>query len=197
MTDKIESIRNPQSGRIIRVGGKLYNSLIREGIIKGIINEKNNSLYDINENDDVEFVKNELSKNLQFNETAVRGKKGTKFENKIVKRKKVPNASEVASETIKRTASKIKNKEIDCDDDDFAKNLEEMILAELLGGEKPKKSKPIPIKREKQKPKRREFIMRKLPEPQTETEIEFEETELESEIEIESNEEIESDEESD
>ena len=178
MTDKIESVLNPKTGRPIRVGGKLYNSL-----------------YDINENDDVEFVKNELSKKLPFNETAVRGKKGTKFENKIVKRKKVPNANEVATETIKRTASKIKNKEIDCDDDDFAKNLEEMILAELLGNEKPKKSKPIPIKRENAKPKKREFIMRKLPEPQTETEIEFEETELESEIGSEI--EVESDEESD
>ena len=195
MTDTIKSIINPKTGRPIRVGGKLYNSLIREGLVKGIIEEKNNSLYDINENDDVEFVKNELSKKLPFNETAVRGKKGTKFENKIVKRKKVPNANEVATETIKRTASKIKNKEIDCDDDDFAKNLEEMILAELLGNEKPKKSKPIPIKRENAKPKKREFIMRKLPEPQTETEIEFEETELESEIGSEI--EVESDEESD
>jgi hypothetical protein len=192
MTDTIKSIINPKTGRPIRVGGKLYNSLIREGLVKGIIEEKNNSLYDINENDDLEFVKNELSKNLPFNETAVRGKKGTKYENKIVKRKKVPNASEVASETIKLTANKIKNKEIDFDDDDFAKNLEQMILAELLN-EKPKKSKPIPIKREKAKPKKREFIMRKLPEPETETEIEFEETEIESDIEVESVESEESD----
>jgi len=186
MTETINSIINPKSGRPIRVGGKLYNSLIREGLIKGIIEEKNNSLYSINENDDVEFVKKELSKNLPYYETAVRGKKGTKYENKIVKRKKVPNSSEVASETIKLTANKIKNKEIDFDDDDFAKNLEQIILAELLGGEKPKKSKPIPIKREKAKPKKREFIMRKLPEPETETEIEFEETEIESDIEVES-----------
>ena len=186
MTETINSIINPKSGRPIRVGGKLYNSLIREGLIKGIIQEKNNSLYSINENDDVEFVKKELSKNLPYYETAVRGKKGTKYENKIVKRKKVPNSSEVASETIKLTANKIKNKEIDFDDDDFAKNLEQIILAELLGGEKPKKSKPIPIKREKAKPKKREFIMRKLPEPETETEIEFEETEIESDIEVES-----------
>jgi hypothetical protein len=184
--DKIESIRNPHTGRIIRVGGKLYNSLIREGVIKGIIEEKNNTIYDINENDDVDFIKNELSKNLPFHETAVKGKKGTKYENKIVKRKKIPNASEVASETIKRTASKIKNKEIDCEDDDFAKNLEKMILEEILGNEKAKKSKIIPIKREKATPKKREFVMRKLPEPQTETEIEFEETELESDEEIES-----------
>jgi hypothetical protein len=187
--ESIKSVINPKTGRPIKVGGKLYNSLIREGLVKGIIEEKNNSLYNINENDDLEFVKNELSKNLPYNEVAVKGKKGTKYENKIVKRKKVPNASEVASETIKRTASKIKNKEIDFEDDNFAKNLEEIILAELLGGEKPKKSKPIEIKREKAKPKKREFVMRKLPEPETETEIEFEETELESEIEIESDEE--------
>ena len=184
--ESIKSIINPRTGRPIRVNGKLYNSLIREGIIKGIIKENNNTIYSITETDDVEFVKNELSKNLPFHETAVRGKKGTKYENKIVKRKKVPNASEVASETIKRTASKIKNKEIDCEDDDFVKNLEEMILAELLGGKKPK---PIPIKREKATPKKREFLLRKSEEPptETETEIEFEETELESE-EIESEE---------
>lgn len=172
--ETIQSIKNPKTGRPIKVGGKLYNSLIREGLVKGIIEEQNNTLYDINENDDIEYVKNEFNKKLPKYETAVRGKKGTKYENKIVKRKKIPSTAEVASETIKMTSKKIKNKEINADSDTFAEDLEKMILAELLN-EKPKKSKPIPIK-SKPKPIKRQFAMRKPIDTETEDEIIFDET---------------------
>ena len=37
--ETIKSVINPRTGRPIRVGGKLYNSLVREGLVKGIIEE--------------------------------------------------------------------------------------------------------------------------------------------------------------
>lgn len=171
---------NPLTNRPIQFGGKTYKKLLKEGIIKSVAPDEN-VLYSINENDDVDAVKKNFKSKLKYGETAVKGRKGTTYENKIVKRKVQPQPDEV----IKASASAVAN------NTDFdAKELEDMILAELFGTTK---SKPISIKREKAKPKKQVKYSKKQMDTDTELDLDFSESEKEEEY-VEEEEENDSDE---
>ena len=161
--DKVDMLINPQTKRPIKINGKVHKKLIREGVMKGIIEKDENILYEYGATDDVDYLKDELNKKLPMRKKAVIGRKGSQYENKIVSRTRTPNTKEIVDYTLE----KIK-KHSDIDDE-----IEQMIMNELCFDNR-KHSKPIPIKREKANAKQKPQF--KITKAETETEYETEGT---------------------
>ena len=168
MSGTIQTIKNPNTGRPITVGGKIHNKLIRDGVLQGLIEKDENILYEYGDKDDVEYLKTEMNKKLPLRKKAVVGRKGSKYENKIVARTRTPNTQEV----VKHTLDQVREHSEDFDDE-----LEAMIMSQFIT-ENPK---PKPIKIGRAKASKKELF--KLREP-VETETEYEtQTEYESDSE--------------
>jgi hypothetical protein len=162
MSDNQELLINPLTKRPIKANGKVHRKLIREGVLKGIIEKDENILYEYNENDDVDYLKEALNKKLPIRKKAVKGRAGSQYENKIVSRSRTPNTKEIVDYTLE----KIKNHS------DIDAEIEQMIMNELCFDNK-KKTKPIPIKRERATKSKVKF---QIKQPETETEYETEGT---------------------
>jgi hypothetical protein len=158
--DKVEMLVNPLTKRPIKVGGKIHKKLIREGVMKGIIEKDENVLYEYGDKDDIDYLKTELNKKLPMRKKAVIGRKGSQYENKIVSRTRTPNTKEIVDYTL----NTIKNHS------DIDAEIEQMIMNELCFDNN-KKSKPIPIKKERATKSKPQF---KIKQPETETEYETE-----------------------
>ena len=167
--DRIEMIKNPNTGRNITVGGKIHKNLIRTGVMQGIIEKDENILYEYGDNDDVKYLKAEMNKKLPIRKKAVIGRKGSKYENKIVSRTRTPNTKEVVEHTLQQVKKHT---------DDFDDELEALIMSQFMTDTP--KSKPINVKRSKAKNKSVQFKLRKPVETDTEYETQ---TELESDSE--------------
>tara|TARA_R110001592_G_scaffold82488_1_gene244287 strand:+ start:204 stop:752 length:549 start_codon:yes stop_codon:yes gene_type:complete len=150
--ETITMITNPLTKRPIKVNGKVHTKLIRDGVLNGIIKD-DTILYNINEHDDVNYLKEEFNKTLPMRKKAVIGRKGSKYDGKIVSRTRTPNTKEVVDYTLNTIK---KHSSIDTE-------IEKMIMDELCFDRK-NKSKPIKIKREKAV----SFAMRQPVETETE-----------------------------
>ena len=157
-----ELLINPLTKRPIKANGKVHRQLIRTGVLKGLIEKDENVLYEYNDKDDVNYLKTELNKKLPIRKKAVKGRKGSQYENKIVSRSRIPNTKEIVDYTL----NTIKNHS------DIDAEIEQMIMNELCFDNK-KKSKPLPIKRERATKSKVKF---QIKQPETETEYETEGT---------------------
>ena len=97
--EKIEMITNPLTKRPIKINGKVHRRLITTGVLNGIIKDES-ILYNINEHDDVNYLKEEFNKTLPMRKKAVIGRKGSKYDGKIVSRSRTPNTKEVVDYTL-------------------------------------------------------------------------------------------------
>ncbi len=125
-------IINPQTQRPVKIGSRTWLKLVRDGILEGEY-EDPNELYTIQEGDDVDEKIKEINENLPLNVQSVRGR--GKYKNKIVKRHKQPSTTETTRYTVKKTAQKIKNREIYEDlqeNGNFEADLEALIMEELM-----------------------------------------------------------------
>ena len=170
LRNKNDIILNPKTRRPIKVGGRIYNALVKEGYFKGESEFRDdNILYNLNPSDNVEDVINNLNKNLPKNISACRGR--GKYKNSIVKRNKQMPQVETQKHTLKQTAKTLKNRKVYNDlqnTDDFERSLEELIMSELAGltVKKPKRS---PQRSPQQSPERSESV-----DDEDEDEVEYE-----------------------
>lgn len=129
-------ITNPKTNRPVKVGGRMWDKLVNEGILSGDYVDPT-ELATIEEEEEVEKKISELNETLPIGVHAVRGR--GKHSGKIVKRKKQPTTADVIEHT-KEVALKVVNENLDhlneCDDLD--EELERLILQELSQS----KSKP-------------------------------------------------------
>ena len=100
---------NPKTNKPVKVGGRVWLKLVKEGIIANYY-EDDNELYDVNNGDDVNEIIDEINKELPINQHAVRGR--GKYADKIVKRHKQPNTKDITKHTAKITANKLKNRDL-------------------------------------------------------------------------------------
>ena len=149
---------NPKTQRPIRVGGVVWQRLVRDGVIEDQYNDRKD-LHDIEEGEDVDEVIQELNETLPANKQAVRGR--GKYANKIVQRNKAPSskdivklASKAAAKALKKKAPQKEKKEKfvvhkpeeeepeqepeqeepeDEEDDDIERKMEKLILEEMFG----------------------------------------------------------------
>ncbi len=135
---KGQYITNPKTNRPVKVGGRMWDKLVNEGIVGDYVDP--NELATIEEDSEEEAVEkkiNELNETLPIGVQAVRGR--GKHTGKIVKRRKQPTTKDVIEHTTE-VALKVVNENLDrlneCDDLD--EELERLILQELSQS----KSKP-------------------------------------------------------
>ena len=144
---KGDLVINPKTSRPIKVGSRVWLTLVKEGLIQGVYKDSH-QLGEVNDNENVDEKIQELNKNLPINQQAVRGR--GKYSGKIVKRSKPPSTRDTIKHTARTTARKIKDPEVYNDlqqTEDFEAQLEKMIMEELAGIA----SEPIPIPQPRQK----------------------------------------------
>lgn len=134
---------SPKTNRPIRVGGRAWLDLIRDGVLEGKIKDPK-ELYEIQEGDDVQEKIDEVNKDLPINAQGVRGR--GKYSNKIVKRHKTPSVKDTAQYTAQVASRVVSDPEVYeqlQESDDFERQLENMIMSEMMGGQKPKKRQAV------------------------------------------------------
>lgn len=138
MSSKSDWVANPTTGRMVKIGGKAYNKLIKDGLIEKMKND--NELSDLPENEEQQQEKiKELNEALPDEFQAVRGR--GKYKNKLVKRSKAlpteTNArasAKIACDVIKENINLI----AETDDADIENLLEQLILENLTKSAPPK-----------------------------------------------------------
>lgn len=126
---------NPLTNKPIKIGGRIYMNLIRDGIIKNQTYKDPKILDTINDDDkeeDIIIKKKKIKENLNINEDVVKGR--GKYKNKLVKKHRQPKTSDVIKHTLKKTSRKLKDKKIYdsiYETDDYEKNFENLMLKEL------------------------------------------------------------------
>ena len=136
---KGDIVINPKTSRPVRVGSRVWLTLVREGLIDGHYSDPK-ELYTVQEQDDCDEKISELNQQLPINQQAVRGR--GKYRNKIVKRHKQPSTRQVSEHTVRTTARKLKDPQVYDDlmeSNDFESQLEQLIMAELANGGGPER----------------------------------------------------------
>jgi len=139
---KGDLVINPKTSRPIKVGSRVWLTLVKEGLLAGFYQDTH-QLAEVKDGENVDEKIQELNKNLPINQQAVRGR--GKYANKIVKRSKPPSTRDTIKHTARTTAKKIKDPEVYeqlHEGEDFEAQLEKMIMEELAGLTA---SEPIPI----------------------------------------------------
>ena len=138
---KGDIIINPKTSRPIKVGGRSWLKLVKEGVLEGRYSDPN-EITNIDDEGDIEDQIRNANNDLPNGYQAVRGR--GRYKGKIVKRKQQPNTAEVIRHTA-RTASKTFSDNYDnfSDMDDMEKELERMILAEMSNGSEPNETTPM------------------------------------------------------
>ena len=80
---KGDIVINPKTSRPVRVGSRVWLTLVREGLVDGHYSDPK-ELYTVKDENDCDEKIDELNQQLPINQQAVRGR--GKYKNKIVKR---------------------------------------------------------------------------------------------------------------
>jgi len=125
---------NPQTQRPIKVGGRIWLKLHKEGILQGDFKAKN-EIYTIKEDEDEDEIQdkiNNATRELPDGVQAVRGR--GKYAGKIVKRKQQPTVIQTTRRAVRKTAEIIQEPEVYenlQNSNDFQGELEELIMREF------------------------------------------------------------------
>ncbi len=133
---KGEYVKNPKTGRALKVGSRVWINLVKEGILKDISYQDPQIFEEVHQDDseqDVDVKIQTINRSLPKNQMAVRGR--GKYAGKIVKRNKQPSVKEVVHYTARKSAEvMVENHVLNDDEDDMEKELEQLILSEILNG---------------------------------------------------------------
>ena len=168
---KNDIIINPTTQRPVRVGGRAWLKLVKDGLVSGHYSDPKN-LETIG--DDPEEQIKELNKKLPKGVQAVRGR--GKYKGKITTRNMTPKVEDISKYTAE-IASKIVNENMEtlADSEDIEAELEKLILQEMM------ESKILKNKKESKKNKKNEpktkYTLEELEEDIEEKEEEEEEEE--------------------
>ena len=144
-----QHIINPRTNKPVKIGGRVYMNLIRDGILKNQ-NYKDPKILDtIDEKDNEEDIiikKKKIKENLNINEDVVKGR--GKYKNKLIKKHKQPKTEDVIRHTLKKTSKKLKDKKIYdkiYETDNYEDDFEKLMLKELnnICNEPVKTKKPV------------------------------------------------------
>lgn len=132
---KGDIIINPSTQRPIRVGGRSWLKLVKEGVVSGHYTDPK-KLAPIGDNPEEQIE--EFNKTLPRGKQAVRGR--GQYKGQITTRNKTPATEDVSRYTAKM-ASRVVNENIEslAECDDIEAELERLILQEMAGGKTKKK----------------------------------------------------------
>lgn len=142
MLSKGDIVINPKTQRPVKVGSRVWRSLVKEGLFEGSYKDPR-TLYEVQPDEKIEEKIQELNQTLPPNQQAVRGR--GKYKNKIVRRNKQAGMEDVIKYTTKTAVKAIKNTPdiVEEEEEDMETLLENLILKELMGC-----SQPPPEKKE-------------------------------------------------
>lgn len=142
MLSKGDIVINPKTQRPVKVGSRVWRSLVKEGLFEGSYKDPR-TLYEVQPDEKIEEKIQELNQTLPPNQQAVRGR--GKYKNKIVRRNKQAGMEDVIKYTTKSAVKAIKNTPdiVEEEEEDMETLLENLILKELMGC-----SQPPPEKKE-------------------------------------------------
>jgi hypothetical protein len=135
---------NPKTSRPVKVGGRSWMKLVKQGILEGEYssNTDDNILCDYKDDDDIEELRHEFNEKLGDNEEVARGR--GRYKNKLVKRRKkiTPEqmkryVSNTAIQAVKENMNELQG----YDEDEFERELERIINEEMMTGNTLKKVK--------------------------------------------------------
>jgi len=118
-----EFVKNPETGRPVKVGGRIWHRLLKKGLIKNTDYKDPNILATIEEDENVKVKRFEINQSLPPEIEAVTGR--GKYKNKIVKRK-LPLVRKKPPVEIQQTQDESDTSDTDSDDD-----IKDMILNQL------------------------------------------------------------------
>lgn len=151
---KGDIIINPNTQRPVRVGSRTWINLVKKGSLSGKFTDDNiiEEKYEELPEDQFEERIKKINEKLPVGTQAVRGR--GKYANKIVRRNKPLSQEEITKSTVKKASRAVINNidELDeIDYDEMEKQLEKLIMEEMINTRpnKNKKSKPIPIQKQK------------------------------------------------
>lgn len=159
----MDYIKNPNSGRMVKVGGRAWRKLVDDGILEDNYNNPN-ELYELKEDDDINELKRKYENELNLDYKPVKGR--GRYSNKLMKRKITkPLNIHQTGRIIRKTKYKVKENP-DIDDEE----LENLILRET------------PLRRQESgNYERNNNIEIESEYPETEAETDYPETEAETE----------------
>ena len=142
MLSNNDYVRNPKTNRPVKVGSRMWRTLVKEGCLsaENFVDEK--ELYALKPNEDPTNIIQELNKTLPRNKQAVRGR--GMYQGKIVKKDKPHDNLEETVTMVKKASVKAMkqlvpdNFENEEDEDSWQTQLENLIMMELV---KPKENK--------------------------------------------------------
>lgn len=140
MLSKGDIVINPKTQRPVKVGSRVWRTLVKEGLFEGSYKDPR-TLYEVQPDEKVDEKIEELNQILPPTQQAVRGR--GKYKNKIVKRNKQAGMEDVIKYTTKTAVKAIKNTPDIVEEEDMETLLENLILKELMGC-----SQPPPEKKE-------------------------------------------------
>lgn len=142
MLSKGDIVINPKTQRPVKVGSRVWRTLVKEGLFEGSYKDPR-TLYEVQPDEKIEEKIEELNQTLPPNQQAVRGR--GKYKNKIVRRNKQAGMEDVIKYTTKTAVKAIKNTPdiVEEEEEDMETLLENLILKELMGC-----SQPPPEKKE-------------------------------------------------
>jgi hypothetical protein len=133
---KGEYVTNPKTGRALKVGSRVWINLVKEGILKDVSYQDPQVFEEVHEEDseqDVDVKIQTINRRLPKNQQAVRGR--GKYANKIVKRNTTPSVKDVVHYTARKSAKvMVENHVLDEQEYDMEKELENLILSEIMTG---------------------------------------------------------------
>ena len=136
---------NPKTSRPVKVGGRSWIKLVKDGLIEGtysVNDDDDNVLCDYKDDDDVEELRNQFNEKLGEGVEVARGR--GRYKNKLVKRKKKISPSQM-KEYVSNTAIQVVKENINelqgYDEDDLERELERIINEEMMTGKTLKKVK--------------------------------------------------------
>lgn len=146
--EKTGYVKNPSTGRPIKIGSRNWHILVRQGILSGENFQDEKVLYQLKQTDNVEDTIKEINSELPYNIQAVKGR--GKYKDKLVKRTKpLENLSQTVDIVTKASIEAIKQlpQQALADEEDlndWENQLHAMIMEELL--EKPKNAPKLSLK---------------------------------------------------
>lgn len=153
-----EWIKNPKTNRLIILGGKTWRSLVKEGIIKGVIENRETKILETKDEllTVLEPIKEEKSNNrkdkLIFSPPTRKGKKQNRLAQQEITELSTKSAIEIIKQNSEALAEELENIAYIEDETEytdrmalFEKRVEQMIYQQLLTKKKNPRVKKEPV----------------------------------------------------
>lgn len=133
-TENTEFIKNPKTGRPLKVGSKTWEKLVKDGLLIDHGFKESDCLYELKEGENYETAKKKIKKTLPMGIMPVLGH--GKNQGKLVARRSTPTTHEIVKKTSKLASKTIIRNQQGLEDcasqEELEQRIEELLLNEMV-----------------------------------------------------------------